>query len=79
VRPRESRCEQIINDIRQAIKDNADVSRAEEPDKRPPAGRPRPEHRRLPTGRASRPGPGAQAAAGGKGEDVIDAEFEEKK
>jgi molecular chaperone DnaK len=74
-----SRCEQIINDIRQAIKDNADVSRLRglTSDLQQAA-------HALSTAayqqaaQAGQP-PGAQAAAGGKGEDVIDAEFEEKK
>jgi len=75
-----SRCEQLINDIRQAIKDNADVSRLRSltSDLQQAA-------HALSTAayqRASQAGQaqGAQAAAAGnKGEDVIDAEFEEKK
>ena len=75
-----SRCEQLINDIRQAIKDNADVSRLKglTSDLQQAA-------HALSTAayqRASQAGQaqGAQAAAAGnKGEDVIDAEFEEKK
>jgi molecular chaperone DnaK len=75
-----SRCEQIINDIRQAIKDNADVSRLKglTSDLQQAA-------HALSTAayqQASQAGQtqGAQAAAAGnKGEDVIDAEFEEKK
>jgi len=75
-----SRCEQIINDIRQAIKDNADVSRLKSltSDLQQAA-------HALSTAayqQASQAGQaqGAQAAAAGnKGEDVIDAEFEEKK
>jgi len=75
-----SRCEQIINDIRQAIKDNADVSklRGLTSDLQQAA-------HALSTAayqQAAHAGqaPGAQgAAAGNKGEDVIDAEFEEKK
>jgi molecular chaperone DnaK len=75
-----SRCEQIINDIRQAIKDNADVSRLRSltSDLQQAA-------HALSTAayqQAAQAGqaPGGQAAAaGGKGDDVIDAEFEEKK
>jgi len=75
-----SRCEQIINDIRQAIKDNADVSKLKglTSDLQQAA-------HALSTAayqQAAQAGqaPGAQAAAAGnKGEDVIDAEFEEKK
>jgi molecular chaperone DnaK len=75
-----SRCEQIINDIRQAIKDNSDVSRLKSltSDLQQAA-------HALSTAayqQAAQAGqtPGAQAAAAGnKGEDVIDAEFEEKK
>jgi molecular chaperone DnaK len=75
-----SRCEQIINDIRQAIKDNADVSklRSLTSDLQQAA-------HALSTAayqQASHAGQaqGAQGAAqGDKGEDVIDAEFEEKK
>ena len=75
-----SRCEQIINDIRQAIKDNADVSKLKglTSDLQQAA-------HALSTAayqQAAQAGqaPGAQtAAAGNKGEEVIDAEFEEKK
>jgi molecular chaperone DnaK len=75
-----SRCEQIINDIRQAIKDNSDVSRLRSltSDLQQAA-------HALSTAayqQAAQAGqaPGAQAsAAGSKGDDVIDAEFEEKK
>jgi molecular chaperone DnaK len=76
-----SRCEQIINDIRQAIKDNADVSklRGLTSDLQQAA-------HALSTAAYQQAGqaPGAQGAAqgaatGDKGEDVIDAEFEEKK
>jgi molecular chaperone DnaK len=75
-----SRCEQIINDIRQAIKDNADVSklRSLTSDLQQAA-------HALSTAayqQASHAGQaqGAQGAAqGDKGEDVIDAEFEGKK
>jgi len=75
-----SRCEQIINDIRQAIKDNADVGKLKSltSDLQQAA-------HALSTAayqQAAQAGqtPGAQAAAAGnKSEDVIDAEFEEKK
>jgi len=75
-----SRCEQIINDIRQAIKDNADVSklRGLTSDLQQAA-------HALSTAayqqaaHAGQPQGAQGAAAGDKGEDVIDAEFEEKK
>ena len=75
-----SRCEQIINDIRQAIKDNADVSKLKgltsDLQQAAHALSTAAYQQAAQAGQAS----GAQAAAAGnKGEDVIDAEFEEKK
>ena len=75
-----SRCEQIINDIRQAIKDNADVSKLKgltsDLQQAAHALSTAAYQQASQAGQAS----GAQAAAAGnKGEDVIDAEFEEKK
>jgi molecular chaperone DnaK len=77
-----SRCEQIINDIRQAIKDNADVGRlrslTSDLQQAAHALSTAAYQQAAQAGQAS--GSGAQAAAAGnKGEDVIDAEFEEKK
>jgi molecular chaperone DnaK len=75
-----SRCEQIINDIRQAIKDNADVGKlrslTSDLQQAAHALSTAAYQQAAQAGQAS----GAQAAAAGnKGEDVIDAEFEEKK
>jgi molecular chaperone DnaK len=79
-----SRCEQIISDIRQAIKENADINklRGLTSDLQQAA-------HALSTAayqQAAQQGQaGAQGSAqgtsteGGKGDDVIDAEFEEKK
>jgi molecular chaperone DnaK len=75
-----SRCEQLINDIRQAIKDNADVGKlrslTSDLQQAAHALSAAAYQQAAQHGQAQ----GAQgAAAGDKGEDVIDAEFEEKK
>jgi molecular chaperone DnaK len=81
-----ARCEQLINDIRQAIKDNADVSRLKglasdlqqaAHSLSAAAYQQAAQHGQAAGGQAQG---AAQGPAGGdKGEDVIDAEFEEKK
>ncbi|OGP54525.1 MAG: molecular chaperone DnaK [Deltaproteobacteria bacterium RBG_13_52_11] len=79
-----SRCEQIINDIRQAIKDNADVSRlrglTSDLQQAAHALSTAAYQQAAQHGQAQgTQGAAEGAAGGGKGEDVIDAEFEEKK
>jgi molecular chaperone DnaK len=80
-----ARCEQLINDIRQAIKDNADVSRlkglASDLQQAAHSLSAAAYQQAAQHGQAGgAPGEAAHGPAGGdKGEDVIDAEFEEKK
>jgi molecular chaperone DnaK len=81
-----ARCEQLINDIRQAIKDNADVSRLKgltsdlqqaAHSLSAAAYQQAAQHGQAAGGQAQ--GAAQGPASGDKGEDVIDAEFEEKK
>jgi molecular chaperone DnaK len=76
-----SRCEQLINDIRQAIKDNADVSKLRGlTSDLQQAAHSLSAAAYQQAAHAGQAQEGAQGAAtGDKGEDVIDAEFEEKK
>ena len=79
-----ARCEQLINDIRQAVKDNADVSRLKgltsdlqqaAHSLSAAAYQQAAQHGQA----AGAPGAAQGPSGGDKGEDVIDAEFEEKK
>jgi molecular chaperone DnaK len=79
-----SRCEQIINDIRQAIKDGADISKlrglTSDLQQAAHALSTAAYQQAAQAGQAAGAHGAAQGAGGGgKGEDVIDAEFEEKK
>ena len=79
-----SRCEQIISDIRQAIMDNADVNKLKglTSDLQQAAHALSTAAYQQASQQGQAPGDqgaGQGAAGGDKGEDVIDAEFEEKK
>jgi molecular chaperone DnaK len=79
-----SRCEQIISDIRQAIKENADINKlrglTSDLQQAAHALSTAAYQQAAQQGQAGGQGPAqGTSTEGGKGEDVIDAEFEEKK